>query len=66
MSDRIESLAKKVEQANNDLLSAVEGVNDEQWRERCADGDWTKGFAGYQTAASTGASPACCKGSSTE
>jgi DinB superfamily len=54
MSDRIENLAKKVEQANNDLLSAVEGVNDEQWRERCADGDWTKGFAGYHAAASIG------------
>jgi DinB superfamily len=54
MSDRIENLAKKVEQANNDLLGAVERVTDERWRAKCADGDWTQGFAGYHAAASIG------------
>jgi DinB superfamily len=54
MSDRIENLAKKVEQANNNLLRAVESVNDERWRAQCADGDWTQGFAGYHAAASIG------------
>jgi hypothetical protein len=54
MSDRIENLAKKVEQANNDLLRAVERVTDERWGAKCADGEWTQGFAGYHAAASIG------------
>ena len=54
MSDRTDNLAKKVEQANNDLLKAVESTTDEQWRAKCADGVWTQGFAGYHAAASIG------------
>jgi DinB superfamily len=54
MSDRIENLANKVEQANNDLLRAVERVTDERWGAKCADGEWTQGFAGYHAAASIG------------
>jgi hypothetical protein len=54
MSERTEDLAKKVEQANNDLLGVIESSTDEQWRARCADGEWTQGFAGYHAAASIG------------
>ncbi len=32
MSDRTDDLAKKVEQANNYLLRAIESGTDEQWR----------------------------------
>ena len=52
MSDRTDDLAKKVEQANNYLLRAIENSTDEQWRAKCADGEWAQGFAGYHAAAS--------------
>ncbi len=54
MSDRTDDLAKKVEQANNYLLRAIENSTDEQWRAKCADGEWAQGFAGYHAAASIG------------
>ncbi|HLB23253.1 MAG TPA: DinB family protein [Dehalococcoidia bacterium] len=52
MSSRAETLASKVEQANNDLLKAIEGSSDDQWRATCADGVWTQGFAGFHAASS--------------
>lgn len=52
MSARSESLASKVEQANNALLTATEGTSADQWRANCAEGDWTQGFAAYHAAAS--------------
>ena len=54
MSDRTDDLAKKVEQANKYLLRAIESSTDEQWRAKCADGDWAQGFAAYHAAASIG------------
>jgi hypothetical protein len=54
MSARAESLAKRVEQANNSLLEAVEATNDGQWKAKVADGEWPQGFAGYHAAASIG------------
>jgi len=57
MSDRTDNLAKKVEQANNDLLNAVESTTDEQWRAKCADGVWTQGFAATTRPRASAASP---------
>jgi hypothetical protein len=54
MSARSEALAQRVEQANSELLAAIEATNDDQWNAKCADGEWTQGFAGYHAAASIG------------
>ena len=54
MGSRAEALAQRVEQANNDLIATIEETDDEQWSGKCADGDWTQGFAGYHAAASIG------------
>jgi hypothetical protein len=54
MSTRADALAAKVEQVNKDLLAAVESSTDEQWKSKCADGEWTQGFAGYHASQSIG------------
>ncbi len=54
MNTRAESLAARVEQANNDLLAAVEASTPEQWAAPCSDGEWTQGFAAYHAAAGIG------------
>jgi hypothetical protein len=54
MSDRARALAERVGKANADLLATIEASNDEQWQAKCADGEWTQGFAGYHAAASIG------------
>lgn len=54
MSDRARELAARVSKANADLLATIEASSDEQWKARCADGEWTQGFAGYHAAASIG------------
>jgi hypothetical protein len=54
MTQRSESLATRVQQANDALLAAVEHSTAEQWQARCADGDWTQGFSGYHAGASIG------------
>jgi hypothetical protein len=54
MSARTDGLAKKVEQANNDLRAAIEESTPEQWRAKCADGEWTQGFSAFHAANSVG------------
>lgn len=54
MSSRAKALAQRVEQANADLLATIEASSSEQWTAKCADGEWTQGFAGYHAAASIG------------
>ena len=54
MSARADALAEKVEKANHDLLVATEKTTDEQWNEKCADGEWTQGFSAFHAASSIG------------
>jgi hypothetical protein len=54
MTQRSESLANRLQQANDALLAAVEHSTAEQWQARCADGEWTQGFSGYHAGASIG------------
>lgn len=54
MSNRAEQLAAKVESANNDLVAAIESTTPEQWTAKCADGDWSQGFAAFHAANSIG------------
>ena len=55
MSGRSETLATKLEQTINDLLSAVEASPPEQWAAPCSDGEWTQGFAAFHAAKNIGA-----------
>lgn len=41
MSQRAEALAAKFEQANNDVIAAVEGCSDGQWSATCQDEGWS-------------------------
>lgn len=54
MNARAEALAGKVEQANRSLIETITGSTPDQWGAKCADGDWSQGFAGYHAAASVG------------
>jgi len=54
MSSRTETLATKLEQTIGDLLAAVEASTPEQWTARCADGEWTQGFAAFHAAVNIG------------
>ena len=54
MSTRSETLATKVEQSINDLLTAVEASTPEQWAAQCTDGEWAQGFAAFHAATSIG------------
>ena len=61
MSERSEALAVQVEQVNKQLVDTIEGSTAEQWGARCADGEWTQGFAGYHAATSVGSIAAMVK-----
>lgn len=54
MSARSEALAGKVEQVNKDLLAAIEESTPEQWKAKCADGEWSQGFSAFHAASSVG------------
>jgi hypothetical protein len=54
MGARAESLASKVQDANDKLKATVESSSDAQWKAKVADGDWTQGFTGYHAATSIG------------
>jgi hypothetical protein len=54
LGTRSEELAEKVEQANSDLLATAEKTSDEQWTAKCADGEWTQGFAAWHAGNSIG------------
>lgn len=41
MSDRAQALATKFEQANNDVVSTVESLSDDQWKATCAEEGWS-------------------------
>jgi hypothetical protein len=50
MSSRADTLAERVQQANDALRETVEQSTPDQWRARCADGEWTQGFAAFHAA----------------
>ncbi len=47
MSDRVEELAKRFEQTNDDVIAAVERCSDEQWRSTCAGEQWSSGVTAH-------------------
>src|SRR5262249_11882353 len=50
MSTRAESLATRLEQANNDVVRTVEGCNDAQWHTKTGDEGWTVGVVAHHIA----------------
>ncbi len=53
MSTRGEALAKRFEDANNELMAAAEGCSDEQWRTSCSGEGWSVGVTAHHVAASS-------------
>jgi len=54
MSDKTEQLASQFEEANNDLLTLISGLSDEQWKKACPDEGWTVGVTAHHVAESLG------------
>lgn len=50
MSERTDALAKQLEEANNELIAAIEGCTDEQWQAACADEGWSVGVTAHHVA----------------
>lgn len=50
MSERTEALAKQLEEANNDLIAAIEQLTDQQWNTVCAGEGWTVGVTAHHVA----------------
>ena len=47
MSERAEALAAQFEQANNDLIKAVESMSDAQWKATCTSEGWPVGVTAH-------------------
>src|SRR6266700_1064092 len=54
MSGRAEELARRFEQANGELIKAVESCSDEQWRKTCSGEQWSVGVTAHHVAVSYG------------
>ena len=52
MSERTEALATQFEQVNNDLISAVQSMSDEQWKKVCSGETWSVGVTAHYIATS--------------
>lgn len=52
MGNRAEALAKQFEQANNDVIAAVEGCSDAQWKAMTKEEGWSVGVAAHHVAVS--------------
>ena len=52
MSSRAEVLARRFEQTNEELIAAVEGCSDEQWRTTCPGEQWSVGVTAHHVATS--------------
>ena len=52
MSERAEALAKRFEQVNDELIAAVEGCSDEQWRKTCSGEQWSVAVTAHHVAPS--------------
>ena len=47
MSNRAEELAKRFEQTNDEVIAAVQGCSDEQWRKTCSGEQWSVGVTAH-------------------
>ena len=52
MSERGTALASAFENANNELIAAVEACTDEQWRRTCSEEGWSVGVTAHHVAGS--------------
>ena len=52
MGERAEALARRFEQANNDVIAAVEGLSDGQWKALNKDAGWSVGVTAHHVAVS--------------
>ena len=52
MSERAAALATAFENANNELIAAVEACTDEQWRQTCSEEGWSVGVTAHHVASS--------------
>lgn len=50
MSERAEALASQFEQANNNLISAVQSMSDTQWKAICSGEQWPVGVTAHHVA----------------
>lgn len=50
MAERAETLANKLETANNDAISTVGACSDEQWGKTCAEEGWTVAVTAHHIA----------------
>jgi uncharacterized damage-inducible protein DinB len=50
MGDQTQVLAERLEQANRELIAAIERCSDSQWQARCADEGWSVGVAAHHLA----------------
>ncbi|HYU19490.1 MAG TPA: DinB family protein [Chloroflexota bacterium] len=50
MGQRAEALAAQFEQANADVISAIDGLSDTQWRAMCAGENWPVGVTAHHIA----------------
>lgn len=55
MAGRSEQLATKFEQANNQMISAVDKLSDDEWRSQCQAEQWPVGVTAHHVAMSSGA-----------
>ena len=54
MSGRAEELAKRFEQANDEVIAAVQNCSDEQWRRTCSGEQWSVGVTAHHIGTSYG------------
>src|SRR5262245_9190284 len=54
MSARAEELARRFEQANDELLKTVQGCSSEQWGKTCSGERWSVGVTAHHVASSYG------------
>ena len=47
MGGRAEGLAKRFEQANDDVIATVQNCSDEQWRKTCPGEQWSVGVTAH-------------------
>jgi uncharacterized damage-inducible protein DinB len=50
MGERGDALAQRFEQANNDVIAAVEGFSDDQWKAKTKEEGWSVGVAAHHIA----------------
>jgi uncharacterized damage-inducible protein DinB len=54
MSERATALADQLQRVNDDLIAAIEGCSDEQWKNACAGETWSVGVTAHHVATTHG------------